>query len=74
MARKLATSAERSGTSEPELVHIAVHFDPTELQVVQRVTSGDFTSAPESHPADLAGTTVCATGMPSMKQVADRTH
>src|SRR5215475_12309988 len=29
-ARKLATSAECSGTSEPELIQIAIHFHPAE--------------------------------------------
>ena len=30
-ARKLATSAECSGTSEPNLIQIALHFHPAEV-------------------------------------------
>jgi hypothetical protein len=40
MARKLATSAEHSGTREPELVQIAVHFHPADGQH-RRQTAAD---------------------------------
>jgi len=38
-ARKLATSAECSGTSEPELIQIAMHFHPAEGTSVREATA-----------------------------------
>jgi hypothetical protein len=38
-ARKLATSTECSGTKEPELIQIAVHFHPAEGTSAQEAAS-----------------------------------